>query len=111
MSLLGSNSALPIGSKFRTFKVGLLDDKPRIQVNFQNTKIFSFTPEEVSALILEHMKNIAEKFLKVKIENAVISVPNGYNDLQRQAVRSAAKIAGLNVLRIINDPTAGKSLE
>ena len=111
MSLLGTIPTLLKDSKHRAFKVGLIDDKPRIQVSFKRNKAFNLTPEEVSAMILEHIKNVAEKFLNVKIEHAVISVPFSYNDLQRQAVKSAAKIAGLNVLRIINDPTAGKSTE
>lgn len=65
-----------------------------------------FRPEEISALILSEMKSVAEKKLNAKITNAVITVPAYFNDSQRQATKDAAKIAGLYVLRMINEPTA-----
>ena len=64
------------------------------------------TPEEVSAFILRKMKEDAEKYLGEKIEKAVITVPAYFNDSQRQATKDAGRIAGLEVLRIINEPTA-----
>src|SRR3990167_3627055 len=65
-----------------------------------------FSPSEVSAFILQKMKETAENFLGEKITQAVITVPAYFNDSQRQATKDAGKIAGLEVLRIINEPTA-----
>eukprot|EP00292_Cryptomonas_paramecium_P004444 CAMPEP_0113661958 /NCGR_PEP_ID=MMETSP0038_2-20120614/290_1 /TAXON_ID=2898 /ORGANISM="Cryptomonas paramecium" /LENGTH=646 /DNA_ID=CAMNT_0000576761 /DNA_START=496 /DNA_END=2436 /DNA_ORIENTATION=+ /assembly_acc=CAM_ASM_000170 len=88
------------------FKVICKDgDKPAIEVSFKNeTKIFA--PEEISAMVLMKMKEIAESFLGKEIKNAVITVPAYFNDSQRQATKDAGAITGLNVLRIINEPTA-----
>ena len=65
-----------------------------------------FTPQEISAFILEKMKKIAESYLSKEVKNAVITVPAYFNDAQRQATKDAGMICGLNVLRIINEPTA-----
>jgi len=81
------------------------ENKPFIEVDYKGeTKVFS--PEEVGAMILGKMKEIAEAFLGETVTDAVITVPAYFNDSQRQATKDAGLIAGLNVLRIINEPTA-----
>jgi L1 cell adhesion molecule like protein len=76
-----------------------------IQVEYKNeTKIFS--SEEISAMVLGKMKTIAESFVGKEVKNAVVTVPAYFNDSQRQATKDAGVISGLNVLRIINEPTA-----
>ena len=79
--------------------------KPFIQVSYQN-EIKTFSPEEISSMVLSKMKEIAEAFLGEKVVDAVVTVPAYFNDSQRQATKDAGAIAGLNVLRIINEPTA-----
>lgn len=79
--------------------------KPLIEVNYQGIKK-TFHPEEISAMVLMKMKEIAEQFIGKEIKEAVITVPAYFNDSQRQATKDAGTIAGLNVLRIINEPTA-----
>lgn len=81
------------------------DDKPVIVVKYKGeTK--KFHPEEISSMILTKMKETAEAFLGETIKNAVVTVPAYFSDNQRQATKDAGNIAGLNVLRIINEPTA-----
>jgi len=65
-----------------------------------------FAPEQVSAFVLQKMKAIAEAYLGKEVKDAVVTVPAYFNDSQRQATKDAGSIAGLNVLRIINEPTA-----
>merc|ERR1711863_51681 len=79
--------------------------KPRISVEFKCEKK-SFTPEEVSSMVLTKMKETAEAYLGKAVKDAVVTVPAYFNDSQRQATKDAGIISGLNVLRIINEPTA-----
>jgi L1 cell adhesion molecule like protein len=80
-------------------------DKPLIKVSV-NDEEKTFYPEQISAMVLEKMKETAETYLGEKVTQAVITVPAYFNDSQRQATKDAAAIAGLEVLRIINEPTA-----
>lgn len=87
------------------YKVVSANGKPKIEVEYKGeTK--QFTPEEISAMVLTKMKDTAEAYLGEKVKDAVITVPAYFNDAQRQATKDAGLIAGLNVLRIINEPTA-----
>src|SRR5437762_14358876 len=73
----------------------------RVEINGKE-----FSPPEISAMILQKLKSAAEDYLGQKIDKAVITVPAYFNDAQRQATKDAGRIAGLEVLRIINEPTA-----
>ena len=81
------------------------DGSDRVQVKIPNADK-TFTPPEISAIILQKMKQTAEDYLGQSVSQAVITVPAYFNDAQRQATKDAGKIAGLEVLRIINEPTA-----
>lgn len=81
------------------------DGKPKICVNYKGEDK-QFTPEEISAAVLVKMKETAESYLGHKVTQAVVTVPAYFNDAQRQATKDAGTIAGLDVLRIINEPTA-----
>lgn len=87
------------------FKVIDSATKPIIEVEYKGEKK-TFTPEEISAMVLIKMKETAEAYLGTTVSNAVITVPAYFNDSQRQATKDAGTISGLNVLRIINEPTA-----
>ncbi|KAG5418254.1 SSA3 [Candida metapsilosis] len=87
------------------FKIIDKGGKPNIQVEYKGeTKVF--TPEEISSMVLGKMKETAEGYLGGTVKDAVVTVPAYFNDSQRQATKDAGLIAGLNVLRIINEPTA-----
>jgi len=79
--------------------------KPTIEVNYKG-EVKQFAAEEISSMVLMKMKEISEAYLGREVKNAVITVPAYFNDSQRQATKDAGVIAGLNVLRIINEPTA-----
>jgi len=79
--------------------------RPKLQVEYKNEDK-TFTPEEVSSMVLTKMKETAEAYLGQTLNDAVITVPAYFNDSQRQATKDSGVIAGLNVLRIINEPTA-----
>jgi heat shock 70kDa protein 1/2/6/8 len=81
------------------------NNTPKVHVSYKN-EMKEFSPQEISAFILEKMKSIAESYLGKEVKNAVITVPAYFNDAQRQATKDAGAICGLNVLRIINEPTA-----
>jgi L1 cell adhesion molecule like protein len=106
--LIGHNfhdSTVQSDLKHFSYDVINKDGKPYIQVEYkEETKVFA--PEEISSMILIKMKEIAESYLGTQVTDAVITVPAYFNDSQRQATKDAGAIAGLNVLRIINEPTA-----
>jgi len=80
-------------------------NRPIIEVMFKGEQK-QFNPEEISAMVLQKMKSVAESYLGVPITDAVVTVPAYFNDQQRQATKDAGRIAGLNILRLINEPTA-----
>ena len=93
-------------SKVFPFKVVAgKNDLPNFEVTFRGEQR-QFTPQEIGAFVLEKMKQTAESYLGKDVKNAVITVPAYFNDAQRQATKDAGAICGLNVLRIINEPTA-----
>ncbi|XP_058736658.1 heat shock 70 kDa protein 4-like [Vicia villosa] len=101
-----SDSVIQNDTLLWPFKVIAGDnDKPMILVNYQG-KEKQLVAEEISAMILTQMREIAGAFLESPVKNAVITVPAYFNDSQRRATKDAGVIAGLNVIRIINEPTA-----
>jgi len=91
--------------KHFSYKVVNQNGKPYVSVQYKNEdKLFS--PEEISAMILQEMKSTAEQYLGTPVKDCVITVPAYFNDAQRTATKDAGAICGLNVLRIINEPTA-----
>lgn len=87
------------------FKVNNNNGKPFFEVTHEG-EIKKISPEQISSMVLIKMKQIASSFLGYDVVDAVITVPAYFNDSQRQATKDAGTIAGLNVLRIINEPTA-----
>ncbi|XP_026100053.1 endoplasmic reticulum chaperone BiP-like [Carassius auratus] len=92
--------------KYFPFKVFEKKNKPHIKLDIGSGQTKTFTPEEISAMVLTKMKETAEAYLGERVIHAVVTVPAYFNDAQRQATKDAGIIAGLNVLRIINEPTA-----
>merc|ERR1712198_262940 len=91
--------------KLWPFQVINDNSRPKLEVEYKNeTK--RFTPEEVSSMVLTKMKETAEAYLGTEVKDAVVTVPAYFNDSQRQATKDAGVIAGLNIMRIINEPTA-----
>jgi L1 cell adhesion molecule like protein len=99
------DSSVQSDMKHWPFRVVNKDGKPRIQVEFQG-KAETFMPEQISSMILSKMKEIAEAYIGEPVSDAVVTVPAYFNDAQRQATKDAGVIANLNILRIINEPTA-----
>ena len=100
-----NDSATQSDIKQFPFKVIEKDNKPIIQANYKG-EVKDFQPEEISSMVLIKMKEIAEAYIGETVDSAVITVPAYFNDSQRQSTKDAGAIAGLNVLRIINEPTA-----
>jgi heat shock protein 5 len=91
--------------KMVPYKIVSKNGKPYVSVDLQAGEK-TLSPEEVSAMILTKMKEVAEAYLGREVKHAVVTVPAYFNDAQRQATKDAGLISGLNVLRIINEPTA-----
>merc|ERR1712127_1159256 len=100
-----TDAAVQHDMKLWPFGVVPKEGKPMIEVEVSGAKK-SFSPEEISTMVLVKMKETAEAFLGKDVKNAVVTVPAYFNDAQRQATKDAGVIAGLNVARIINEPTA-----
>jgi len=101
-----SDKSVQHDQKFFPFKLIEMGKKPHIQVEVKEGEKKSFAAEEISAMVLVKMKEIAEAYLSKKVTHAVVTVPAYFNDAQRQATKDAGIISGLTVLRIINEPTA-----
>jgi len=101
-----ADSAVQSDKKFFPFKVIEKMSKPHVDVEVSDGKRQTFSPEEISAMVLTKMKKTAEEYLGTTVTHAVVTVPAYFNDAQRQATKDAGTIAGLNIMRIINEPTA-----
>ncbi|KAF5895124.1 heat shock cognate 71 kDa protein [Clarias magur] len=99
------DSVVQSDMKHWPFKVISDGGRPKVEVEYKG-ELKNFYPEEISSMVLVKMKEIAEAYLGKTVTNAVITVPAYFNDSQRQATKDAGTISGLNVLRIINEPTA-----
>ncbi|KXJ28230.1 heat shock cognate 71 kDa protein [Exaiptasia diaphana] len=98
-------SSVQLDMKHWPFKVINVGGRPKIEVEYKSEKK-NFFAEEISSMVLNKMRETAEAYLGKKITDAVITVPAYFNDSQRQATKDAGVIAGINVMRIINEPTA-----
>lgn len=97
-----------VTTDLKMFSYKVMDDgknKPMIQVNSKGVDL-TYYPEQIAAMLLEHIKTFSEEYLNEKLTECVITVPAYFNDACRQATRNAGTIAGFNVLRIINEPTS-----
>jgi heat shock protein 5 len=101
-----SDKSVQHDKKLLPFEIVDVDGKPAVSVKTGEEETKTFAPEEVSAMILQKMKATAEAYLGTSIKNAVVTVPAYFNDAQRQATKDAGTISGMNVMRIINEPTA-----
>ena len=99
-----SESTVQSDIKFFPFKVVNKNSKPHVEVEVSPGTPKVFAPEEISAMVLTKMKETAESYLGKTVTHAVVTVPAYFNDAQRQATKDAGVIAGLNVMRIINEP-------
>ncbi len=100
-----SDKSVQDNKKIFPYKIVSIDDKPYVEVKIDG-RAKQFAPEEISAMILSKMKEMAESYLRKSVQHAVITVPAYFDDVQRQAIKDAATIAGLSAERIINEPTA-----
>jgi len=101
-----TDKAVQTDIKFYPFKVIEKMSKPHIKIETGSQGEKTFAPEEISAMVLGKMKETAEAYLGKKVTHAVVTVPAYFNDAQRQATKDAGTIAGMTVMRIINEPTA-----
>jgi len=100
-----ADSTVQSDMKHWPFEVIDVSGMPKLKVEYKNEEK-TFTPEEVSSMVLTKMKETAEAYLGTEVKDAVVTVPAYFNDSQRQATKDSGVISGLNVLRIINEPTA-----
>jgi heat shock protein 5 len=100
-----SDKTVQHDKKLVPYKIVDKGGKPNIEIDAKG-EVKVYSPEEISAMILQKMKKIAESYLGSTIANAVVTVPAYFNDAQRQATKDSGTISGLNVMRIINEPTA-----
>ncbi|KAL6213289.1 hypothetical protein ACLB2K_012736 [Fragaria x ananassa] len=100
-----SDACVKSDVKLWPFKVRGVGDKPTIVINYKNEEK-QFAAEEISSMVLSKMREIAEAYLGMTVNDVVITVPAYFNNFQRQATKDASVIAGMNVMRILNEPTA-----
>jgi heat shock protein 5 len=101
-----NDAVLQRDMKLLSYEVVERNKKPYVQVQVREGDVREFSPDEVSAMVLAKMKETAEAYLGEKVTDAVVTVPAYFDDAQRQSTKDAGIIIGLNVLRIINEPTA-----
>ena len=104
-----------MGRMFNEVNTEISEVPYEVKKNSKNACVVSandkeYTPPEISAMILQKLKQQAEEYLGTKVTDAAVTVPAYFNDSQRQATKDAGKISGLNIRRIINEPTAASPL-